>query len=254
MKWIIRIGIVTVGLPSLVIALLMLARFRPGRGHVTSDIDIHRPADVVFRWISEPERMEQWFGGIGEIARISPIRGAEASGDRFHAIELNKEQNSRTDLEMIVTDYVPSKQFGLEIRATGDSETNFTEFAQYRLTEDAGTTHVHFESQTLYRGKLPQVFEPFITAASRKKFQRDLTRLKALAEADSGNALKNSSSAHSAADAHRDHAVSLIPALELAQDRGSQFGARAPERMAKRNRAAVHVEARCVESCQLHDS
>src|ERR1700680_2440701 len=46
----------------------------------------------------------------------------------------------------------------------------------------------------------------------------------------------------STADAHGDHPVAGAAALHLAQDRGSEFGAVASQRMAERNGAAVDVD------------
>ncbi|MGC1685180.1 MAG: SRPBCC family protein [Candidatus Acidiferrales bacterium] len=181
-KWIIRIAIVTIGIPSLAIGLLMLARFRPGRGHVSSAIDINRPAADVFRWISRPELMEQWFGGISEITRISPAGDAERIGDRFRAVEIGRDQASPTNLTITVTEIVPDRRFGIEIVSFGDPTTSFTEEAKYRLSEMNGTTHVVVDAQTTFQGKLSQSFEPFITSAAKKKFQHDLERLKALVE------------------------------------------------------------------------
>jgi uncharacterized protein YndB with AHSA1/START domain len=187
MKWIIRIGIVTVGIPSLAIGLLVLARFRPGVGHVSSAIDVNRPAADVFRWISRPELMERWFGGISEITRVAPTdltRVDERIGDHFRAVETDKDQTTRTDLDMTVTEFVPNERFGLQIEPLGDPATSFTEKAQYRLSEVGGTTHVEFETQTTFHGRLSRSFEPFITSASRTKFQHDLERLKVLVEAE----------------------------------------------------------------------
>jgi uncharacterized protein YndB with AHSA1/START domain len=183
MKWIIRIGIVTVGIPSLAIGLLVLARFRPGVGHVSSEIDINRPAPDVFRWISRPELMEQWVGGISEIARIAPAGDAVQVGDRFRAVEIGGDQASPTNLKITVTEIVADRSFGLEIVSSADPATSFTEEAEYRLSEMNGTTHVVFEGHMTFQGKLSQSFEPFITAAAKKKFQHDLDRLKALVEA-----------------------------------------------------------------------
>jgi len=184
MKWIIRIGILTVGIPSLAIGLLVLARFRPGRGHVSSEIDIKRPAVDVFNWISKPELMGQWVGGVSQVARSSPPQDGENVGERFRTVESDAEQSSPATLDIVVTELVPGLRFGLQIESTGNPETSFTEVAEYNLSESRGMTRVDFEAQTTYHGKVSRYFEPFITAASRKKFQHDLERLKALVEAE----------------------------------------------------------------------
>ncbi len=188
MKWVIRVGIVTVGLPSLVIGLLMLARFRPGRGHVNASIEIHRPAAEVFRWISQPERMEQWMGGVQDIAVVSVPDPQEPVAEILHAVEINPDDHTRTDLKMVITDYVPREDFGLDISATGNPETDFAADTRYQLSENKGSTHISFESQMWYRSRLSEILEPLMTFAARRKFQRDLQRLKALVEAQPADA------------------------------------------------------------------
>src|SRR5262245_33397678 len=66
------------------------------------------------------------------------------------------------------------------------------------------------------------------------------------------NPLENACSAHSAADAHRDHSVSRAATLHFVKQRGGQFRARATERMPKRNRAAVDVHFRRIQTEFTH--
>src|SRR5271157_5968533 len=54
---------------------------------------------------------------------------------------------------------------------------------------------------------------------------------------------ENAGSALSAADAHRYHAVARVLAMHFAQNGGGEFGARAAQRMAQRNGAAIGVDA-----------
>jgi len=183
-KWIIRIGIITVGIPSLAIGLLMLARFRPGRGHIHAEIEIDRPAAQVFRWISREDLIKQWVGGLSEITPESSAGESGAVGKRFHMTEFDREENARTEMEMTVTEYVPSEKLGFQIRSLGGHAEGFVENAEYRLSPALGGTELIFEIQTDYYGRLPRAFEPMITRAARKKVQRDLQRLKSLVEAE----------------------------------------------------------------------
>src|SRR5260370_22274616 len=57
--------------------------------------------------------------------------------------------------------------------------------------------------------------------------------------------------AHAAADAHRDHAIASVAALQFAQDAGGQFRAGAAERMAQSDGAAVDVHFVGIESQRL---
>ena len=184
MKWIIRIGIITVGIPSLAIGLLMLARFRPGRGHIRAEIEINRPAAQVFRWISREDLIKQWAGGLSEITPESSATEDGEIGKRFHITELDKEENFRTEMEMTVTEYAPDEKLGFQIRSLEGQGEGFVENAEYRLSPAPGGTELTIEIQTDFYGRLPRAFEPVITRAARKKVQRDLERLKRLVEAE----------------------------------------------------------------------
>ena len=184
MKWIVRIGVITVGIPSLAIGLLMLARFRPGRGHIHAEIEINRPAAQVFRWISREDLIRQWVGGLSEITPILAAAAGRENGRRFRMIEFDKEENARIEMEMTITEYVPGEKLGVQIRSVGDPGEGFFENAEYRLSPAPGGTDLTFEIQTDYYGRLPRAFEPMITRAARKKVQRDLLRLKKLLEAE----------------------------------------------------------------------
>ena len=59
---------------------------------------------------------------------------------------------------------------------------------------------------------------------------------------------ENAGRAHAAADAHRDHAVARVAALQFAQQGGRELGAGAAQRMPQRDRAAVDVDLRRIES------
>ncbi len=184
MKWIIHIGIITVGIPSLAIGLLILARFRPGRGHIHAEIEINRPAAQVFRWISREDLIRQWVGGLSEITTISTGSESGEIGKQFHMTEFDREENAHTEMEMTVTEYVPSEKLGFQIRSLGGQAEGFVENAEYRLSPALGGTELIFEIQTDYYGRLPRAFEPMITRAARKKVRSDLERLKSLVEAE----------------------------------------------------------------------
>jgi uncharacterized protein YndB with AHSA1/START domain len=183
-KWIIRIGIITVGIPSLAIGLLVLARFRPSHGHVHAEIEIDRPPAEVFRWIVQQDLLRRWVGGLSDVSQISPATDGSEIGKRYHLTAVDKEESTRTEMEMTVTDYVPDQIFGVRIRSLGNPSEGFTENAEYRLTAIPGGTRLTLEIQTEYFGKLPRVLEPLITPAARKKAQRDFTRLKTLVETE----------------------------------------------------------------------
>src|SRR6267143_1588831 len=66
-------------------------------------------------------------------------------------------------------------------------------------------------------------------------------------------ALEDAGGAHAAADAHGDHAIAGVFALEFADDGGGEFCAGAAERVAEGDGAAVGIDARSVEAGLLDD-
>ena len=71
MKWLRRVLFVLLGLPAVVVAVLALAGFRPGAGHNAAEVEIGRPPEEVYRWLSDVERLKSW-SGIAEIEGVGP--------------------------------------------------------------------------------------------------------------------------------------------------------------------------------------
>src|SRR5260370_5106400 len=63
----------------------------------------------------------------------------------------------------------------------------------------------------------------------------------------SGEPLEDAGGAHASADAHGDHAVAGVFALQIADQRGGEFGSSAAKRVAEGDRATVGVYARGIE-------
>jgi uncharacterized protein YndB with AHSA1/START domain len=184
MKWVVRIGIIVIGIPSLAIGLLVAARFRPEHGHVFAETEINRPAAQVFPWITRPDLLQKWVGSLTEMTLDSPAANGGEVGKRYRMAQFDNVDNQTMEMELTVTEYVPNERFGIQSDSLGDPVNGFTETAVYRLTADGTHTHLSFDIHTTYRGKLPRVLEPLVTPAARKKVQQDLARLKTLVEAE----------------------------------------------------------------------
>lgn len=184
MKWIVRIGTVVVGIPSLAIGLLVAARFRSDHGHIFVQADIDRPASQVFPWISRPELMQKWVGGMHGMTLISPASDGGEVGKRFRMADIDKTDNVTTEMELTITEFTPNERLGIEIDSVSDPVNGFSEAAEYRLTSEGSRTRLTFDAHTTYRGKLPRALEPLITPAARRKSQQDLARLKLMVEAE----------------------------------------------------------------------
>jgi len=129
--------------------------------------------------------MTKWVGGLGEVTAMTQAPSGGEIGKRFHMIAIDRDENTRTEMEMTVTELVANQRLGVEIRSVGDPSGGFVESEEYRLSGSGGETHLTMEVQTTYHGRVTEALEPFITSAARKKMQRDLERLKKLVETES---------------------------------------------------------------------
>src|SRR5215469_579201 len=65
--------------------------------------------------------------------------------------------------------------------------------------------------------------------------------------------LKNPGRAHASANAHGDHSIACISALQLADYRGRELRTRASQGMAKRDRPTVGINLFRIKPANLHD-
>src|SRR5215813_23715 len=116
-----------------------------------------------------------------------------------------------------------------------------------------------FEDRFLCRNHNPVLsYSSFIANAEHREYREIINSLDApsvfsVANGLSHQILENARRAHSAADAHCDHSVASLAALHLVKQRGRQFRARAAERVAERDRAAVDVQPFEIEIQLLYD-
>jgi uncharacterized protein YndB with AHSA1/START domain len=182
MKWVVRILAGLIGLVVLALAGLWMWGFRSGHGHIVAEVLIDRPADQVFRYLTDDDLVKKWIGGLGELKEISTPADGGQVGKKFRVGEVYRDQ--RVDMDMTVTRYEKNRALSMFIASVGDPNNGFTETGDYTLTEQDGKTLLRFEVQTKYSGFLPRLFEPFITPEATNKLKEDLLRMKQLVEAE----------------------------------------------------------------------
>jgi uncharacterized protein YndB with AHSA1/START domain len=180
MKWVWRILGAIFSLILLVVICLWLAGFRSGAGHNSATVIIHRPAAQVWRHLENDDLVLKWVSGLTEIHRLTP--GVTRAGSRMAMA--NVRGNRRTEMEMEITDFAPNSHIGFKLRSPAGASPEFTETAEYVLSEQGGHTTLTLRGDSRYFPFWIQLMEPIITPAAQKKLQGDLARLKALLEAE----------------------------------------------------------------------
>lgn len=178
MKWWRYLVVGIVGLLGLgVVVLLALGR---GESRLAASVEIARPADVVFEWISQPQRLQSWVGWLVEIRPITPHQ-SQVGARQIWVMEDRNNNNQRMDIESEVIAYRPNEALNARLRAPG----GFTGTVDYGLVSLApDRTRVDYVALYQYDHWLAKLLEPVIRRSAQQKLEEDLARLKQQAEAE----------------------------------------------------------------------
>jgi uncharacterized protein YndB with AHSA1/START domain len=167
-----------VGLVVLAVCALFLASRLPGAADTHVAIDIARPPEVVWAWITEPAHVKQWVGSLVDVRQDST--GIETVGARETWIMDDPGTKRRMEIPAVVTACDKPRSISVHIDATG---MMFTGDLTYALTATVGGTHLGQDGQWHYSDAVTRFLVPLITPAANKKGQDDFARLKELIEA-----------------------------------------------------------------------
>lgn len=141
-------------------------------------IDINSTPEIVFSWLSTPERAMMWQTSVSktEILHETP----NMIGTTFR--EIVEENGRRVEMNGVVTDYRKDQVLAMHL----DSKYNNVD-VEYRLEEIGGRTRLTMISNIRLRSFL-RVFSIILWPAFKKKLLRQLNReyarLKELCERD----------------------------------------------------------------------
>lgn len=167
-----------VGLIVVAVLVLMLMSFRKGAGSMSSAIEIDRPPEVVWPWLTEADKQKQWVSWLVEVRDLTPeIRGI---GKKF-AWVMN-DPNMKQHVE-IVGELIAEEPLRLStVRLS--SEIGFDGTSTWKLTDLGGRTRFESEGTFRYDKSLYRLMEPLITPQAKKKQDADFATLKRLIEAN----------------------------------------------------------------------
>jgi uncharacterized protein YndB with AHSA1/START domain len=161
-----------------VVVLLVLGAQSDRR--IAASIDIARPADIVFAWITEPQRLQSWVGWLVEIRDETPGH-ARVGGRQVWVMEDRNNNNQRMNIEAEIVTYQPNQRLHARLNSPGA----FTGSVDYGL-EPLGPdrTRLSYTMSYDYEHWFAKLLEPVIARSAQQKLEEDLARLKQKAEAE----------------------------------------------------------------------
>jgi hypothetical protein len=181
MKWLLYAA---AGVGALIVlAVVVLVAMGGGReeGRIEASVVVDRPAEVVFVWITEPQRVQSWVGWLVEIRNVTPEQG-KVGARQVWVMQDRNNGNQPMNIDTEIVGYQPGRALSARLRAEGA----FTGNVDYAL-EPLGPERTRLNYGMSYRYELwfAKLLEPVIRRSARNKLEEDLARLKEKAEAES---------------------------------------------------------------------
>jgi uncharacterized protein YndB with AHSA1/START domain len=127
----------------------------------------------VFPWLAEPDRMQEWIGGLIE---FRPLDEGPQLGSR--AIQVVEMAGKKWELESEIVQYEPPHLLEARLVAPKDFES----VASYRLEETDGHTRVTTTMETQYKHRVARLLGGVVSRQAQRKLEADLDRLKRVVE------------------------------------------------------------------------
>ena len=139
-----------------------------------ADTAINGAPERVFSYLTEPELLTRWMGGLVESRPLGDGRLAIGARSR----EVIEDNGRRITVESEVVGLEPGRL--LAVNLTGDM---FDIASRYRLEPAGPGTNLHHTLETRYKG-VTRLFAPFLRGAVQRKVEADLARLRAVVEGE----------------------------------------------------------------------
>jgi uncharacterized protein YndB with AHSA1/START domain len=184
MKWLTRILLALVVVLLLGVLGLFLAGRREGAGTHQASVEIARPPEQVWRYLSDPTLTRKWMSGILEVTPLT--EGGFRVGARERMVVAVDEDETMV-VEDELTRIEAPHRLELTLKAAPGSDVSFVEYVTYVLEAQGGGTKLTFTGRSEYSG-IVSLFEPIITPAAKAKLDKELQALKAAVEAEPATA------------------------------------------------------------------
>ncbi|MEW6323611.1 MAG: SRPBCC family protein [Acidobacteriota bacterium] len=162
----------------LVVAVIVLLVLGRAGARMTATLEINRPPEQVFPWLTEPARLTRWVSWLQDVRDESP--GVTGVGQR--ARWMMDDPNMNQIVELVVTTRRQEPNRLLE--ASVSSPVGFDGTVTYALVDLGGRTRLEHSSDYRFHQWFARLMTPVIMPSAEKKLEGDLARLKALIEAE----------------------------------------------------------------------
>lgn len=178
MKWLVRIFLTLVVLVAVCFVVLFALSRRPGAGASQLSVEIAQPPEVVWAWITEPDKLTQWVGWL--VAVESDTATPRGVGHREVWVMSDPNMDKPMRIPAVVTEEDAPRTGAARLEMPGA----FVGDVRYTLV-DLGGGRTRLTQATRFRYTNPgfALMEPLLSPQARKKQQADFARLKAKAEA-----------------------------------------------------------------------
>ena len=180
MKWVVRILGAVVALVIVTLAGLWIASNRRDAGRLRGNIEIDRPLDITWTWLSDPAKLTQW---VGWLDAIEPDTTTVAEGIGHREIWVMNDPRMKEKLRVpgTITVWDPPRQIGVHIAMPEAFEGDVL----YTLTElPNGRTRFEQDGRFRYLDRFAALMEPLVTPEAMKKLVDDMQRMKQKVEAE----------------------------------------------------------------------
>lgn len=179
-KWILRVlGVFALLIVLFFVMMYVVSGGAKGVGRNEASVVINKPAEEVFPWLTEPDKLTKWIGGLTESKALTE-GGLRVGAKSQETVEVGEE---RTLMQVEVMEVAPPKLLVVRITSEG-----FDGDARYTLEPEGGATRLRYVGDFTYKVFMMKLLEPLITPAAQGKLEQDLNVLKGLVE--SGGAAK----------------------------------------------------------------
>jgi uncharacterized membrane protein len=165
----------------IVLALVVLLVLGARSDHrIAASVEIERPAEVVFTWITDSPRLQSWVGWLVDIRHETPHQ-QQVGARQVWVMEDRNNNNQHMSIAAEIVAYQPPRQLTARLSAPG----LFSGTVDYTLEAvGAERTRLHYVMSYEYDLWLAKLLEPVIAMSAQQKLEDDLGRLKQRAEAE----------------------------------------------------------------------
>jgi uncharacterized protein YndB with AHSA1/START domain len=174
MKWFLRIvGLLAVLLVVSVLG-LWIASNRRDAGRMRASIEIARPPEEIWPWVTEPDKLTQWVGWLDQVVPDS-TSPPEGIGHRETWIMNDPRMKHKLPVPGTITLWEPPRQMGVHLevpeRFVGDVLYNLEDLGN-------GRTRVEQDGRVRYVDRFAALMEPMVTPDAMRKLFEDMKRLR----------------------------------------------------------------------------